>query len=63
MARRRRRCHDAFVATASAETALGRGYEALASGDWEGARAAFHEALDATDSAEALDGLVAGAQH
>jgi hypothetical protein len=47
----------------SAETALGRGYEALASGDWEGARAAFHEALDATDSAEALDGLVAGAQH
>jgi hypothetical protein len=32
-------------------------YEALASGDWEGARAAFQEALDATDSAEALDGL------
>jgi tetratricopeptide (TPR) repeat protein len=57
MARWRRRCHDAFVATASAETALGRGYEALASGEWEGARAAFQEALDATDSAEALDGL------
>jgi DNA-binding CsgD family transcriptional regulator len=45
------------VATRSAENALGRGYEALASGDWEGARAAFQEALDATDSAEALDGL------
>ena len=57
MARWRRRCHDAIVATASAETALGRGYEALASGDWEGARSAFHEALDATGSAEALDGL------
>jgi tetratricopeptide (TPR) repeat protein len=57
MARRLPRCHDVFVATASAETALGRGYEALASGEWEGARAAFQEALDATESAEALDGL------
>src|ERR671911_743665 len=57
MARWRRRCHDAIVATASAETALARGYEALASGDWEGARASFQEALDSTDSAEALDGL------
>jgi DNA-binding NarL/FixJ family response regulator len=45
------------VATASAETALGRGYEALASGDWEGARDAFQEAVDSTESAEALDGL------
>jgi DNA-binding CsgD family transcriptional regulator/tetratricopeptide (TPR) repeat protein len=45
------------VATASAETALGHGYEALASGDWEGARDAFQNALDSTDSAEALDGL------
>jgi uncharacterized protein HemY len=53
----RRRCHDAIVATASAEIALGRGYEALASGDWEGARAAFQEALDATDSADALAAL------
>ena len=45
------------MATASAETALGWGYEALASGDWEGARDAFQDALDSTDSAEALDGL------
>jgi DNA-binding CsgD family transcriptional regulator len=45
------------VATASAERALGHGYEALASGDWEGARDAFQDALDSTDSAEALDGL------
>jgi DNA-binding CsgD family transcriptional regulator len=37
--------------------ALTRGHEALASGDWESARAAFQEALDSTDSAEALDGL------
>ena len=52
-----RRCHDATVGTASAETALGRGHEALASGDWEGARDAFRDALDSTDSPEALDGL------
>jgi DNA-binding NarL/FixJ family response regulator len=57
MARWRFECHDSIVATGSAETALGRGYEALASGDWERARAAFQEALDSTDSAEALDGL------
>jgi DNA-binding NarL/FixJ family response regulator len=57
VARALRRCHDAVVATAPAEIALGRGYEALASGDWEGARDAFQEALDSTDSAEALDGL------
>ena len=57
MAHSRRGCHDAFVATASAETALGRGYEALANGDSEGARAAFQEALEAADSAEALDGF------
>jgi DNA-binding CsgD family transcriptional regulator len=50
-------CHDAAVATAAAEMALTRGHEALASGDWESARAAFQEALDSTDSAEALDGL------
>lgn len=45
------------MATASAETALRRGYEALASGDWEVARDAFRDALDPTDSPEALDGL------
>ena len=45
------------MATAAAETALARGYEALASGDWEAARNAFQDALDSTDSAEALDGL------
>jgi ATP/maltotriose-dependent transcriptional regulator MalT len=45
------------VTTAPVETALSRGYEALASGSWDEARGAFQEALDATDSAEALDGL------
>jgi hypothetical protein len=57
LAFRRRRCHDASVAAASAETASGRGYEALARGDREGARTAFQEALDAKDSVEALDAL------
>jgi ATP/maltotriose-dependent transcriptional regulator MalT len=37
--------------------ALARGHSALASGDWEAARDAFAEAVDATDSPEALDGL------
>jgi DNA-binding NarL/FixJ family response regulator len=45
------------VATAPAESALGQGYEALATGEWTAARDAFREALDATDSPEALDGL------
>jgi DNA-binding CsgD family transcriptional regulator len=45
------------VTTAVAEDALARGHEALASGKWDNARAAFHEALDLTDSPEALDGL------
>jgi DNA-binding NarL/FixJ family response regulator len=45
------------VATAPADTALALGYEALASGDWAGARDAFQAAFDATGSAEALDGL------
>ena len=40
-----------------AEDALARGYESLAAGDWGAARDAFREALDLTDSAEALDGL------
>ena len=45
------------MTTGVAEDALARGYEALAAGDWEEARVAFHEAVDATDSPEALDGL------
>jgi DNA-binding NarL/FixJ family response regulator len=42
---------------AHAEDGLARGYEALASGDWKGARDAFTSALDAGESPEALDGL------
>jgi ATP/maltotriose-dependent transcriptional regulator MalT len=45
------------VTAAVAEDALSRGHEALASGNWDGARGAFQEALDLTDSPEALDGL------
>lgn len=45
------------MTAATTDVALARGHEALASGDWESARAAFQEALDSTDSAEALDGL------
>ena len=40
-----------------AEDSLARGYEALASGDWPGARDAFTQALDLGESPEALDGL------
>ncbi len=39
------------------DDAVARGYEALASGDWARARDSFAEALDLTDSPEALDGL------
>jgi len=39
------------------DTALARGYEALAVGKWSEARAAFEEAADTTESPEALDGL------
>ncbi len=45
------------MTTAVAEVALARGHEALASGNWDDARGAFQEALDSTDSPEALDGL------
>jgi len=45
------------VTTASAETSLAAGYEALANGDWEGARSAFEMALDVGETPEALDGL------
>ena len=43
--------------TAVADEAVARGHEALASGDWEGAREAFQQALRGTDAPEALDGL------
>jgi DNA-binding CsgD family transcriptional regulator len=36
---------------------VGRGEEALASGDWEGAREAFQQAADREATADALDGL------
>jgi ATP/maltotriose-dependent transcriptional regulator MalT len=39
------------------EEVLARAYEALAAGDWSGARDSFLEAIDRTDSPEALDGL------
>jgi len=42
---------------AQSENQLARGYEALASGDWPGAREAFASAVAAVDSPEALDGL------
>ncbi|HEX5029091.1 MAG TPA: response regulator transcription factor [Gaiellaceae bacterium] len=45
-----------MTATAT-EDALARGYEALASGDWDGASGAFEDALETGDSPEALDGL------
>ena len=45
------------MATPSVETALGRGYEALAVGEWDDARLSFQDALRSSDSPEALDGL------
>ncbi len=45
------------MATGVAVDALDRGHEALAAGDWHGARSAFQEAVARTDSPEALDGL------
>ena len=45
------------MTTASSEASLASGYEALAAGNWEAARDAFREAVDATDASEALDGL------
>jgi DNA-binding CsgD family transcriptional regulator len=50
-------CHDEAVTTVPACTALARGYEALAVGNWSEARAAFEEAVSAAESPEALDGL------
>ncbi|HLF67724.1 MAG TPA: response regulator transcription factor [Gaiellaceae bacterium] len=45
------------MTVADVDSALSRGYEALATGDWAGAREAFEEAVAASDSPEALDGL------
>jgi DNA-binding CsgD family transcriptional regulator len=42
---------------AHSDDQLANGYEALATGDWSGARAAFASALTASESPEALDGL------
>jgi ATP/maltotriose-dependent transcriptional regulator MalT len=39
------------------EPSLARGYEALAKGDWPGARDAFADALEVSDAPEILDGL------
>jgi ATP/maltotriose-dependent transcriptional regulator MalT len=40
-----------------ASDSLAKGHECLATGDWTGARVAFEEAVEATQSPEALDGL------
>jgi ATP/maltotriose-dependent transcriptional regulator MalT len=45
------------VTTVPADTALARGYGALAVGNWSEARGAFEEAVRTEESAEALDGL------
>jgi DNA-binding CsgD family transcriptional regulator/predicted negative regulator of RcsB-dependent stress response len=45
------------VTTVPADTALARGYEALAVGNWSDARAAFETAVRTSESPEALDGL------
>jgi DNA-binding CsgD family transcriptional regulator len=45
------------VEVAALETGVAKGYEALASGEWEAARDAFESAVRAEESPEALDGL------
>ena len=50
-------CHDEAVTTVPADTALARGYGALAVGNWSEARGAFEEAVRTEESPEALDGL------
>jgi DNA-binding CsgD family transcriptional regulator len=45
------------VTAAPAGASAAEGYEALASGDWDGARRAFEAALVSAESAAALDGL------
>jgi hypothetical protein len=50
--------HDPRAMEAAAPGAgLARGYEALAAGDWEAARAAFQSTPGAEEDPEALDGL------
>src|SRR5215211_4939494 len=50
-------CHDEAVTTVPADTALARGYGALAVGNWSEARGAFEDAVRTVESPEALDGL------
>ena len=50
-------CHDEAVTTVPADTALARGYGAVAVGNWSEARGAFEEAVRTEESPEALDGL------
>jgi DNA-binding CsgD family transcriptional regulator len=45
------------VALAQTDVSTAEGYEALASGDWQRARAAFESAVSSGDSPDALDGL------
>jgi DNA-binding NarL/FixJ family response regulator len=45
------------MGTAAADSAVAEGYEALASGEWAAARAAFEGALAVEEFPEALDGL------
>ena len=46
-----------MMGSAAGEIGVAEGYEALACGDWAGARAAFEAALDVEEFPEALDGL------
>ena len=45
------------MTVAGPETATAEGFEALATGNWDGAKAAFERALAGSESPEALDGL------
>src|SRR6266511_4279450 len=51
------RCHDLVMGPAATEAGIAEGYEALASGNWAAARAAFEAALAREEFPEALDGL------
>ena len=48
---------DSSATVAHADDHVATGYEALATGDWPGAREAFASAVSAAESPEALDGL------
>lgn len=43
--------------TVAQDDGVARGYEALATGDWTGARDAFERVLELSDAPDALDGL------